>query len=588
MRAKLFVVVGLLAIVASGCVRVQREVIRDSDSYTSREDVPIDREAPAPPPMVDDVGYFYNALSPYGQWVSASPYGQVWVPYTQVVGQNWRPYTYGSWSNTEYGWTWVSDFSWGWAPFHYGRWAWARPYGWVWVPDRVWGPAWVSWRTGDTYLAWAPLGPGMIIGASAAIAMGSWICIENGYFQSNRLNRYVLFGSPFDRCMRQTRYDNHYVVYNRHRYYRGPERDYVRRHTHHSVRRHRAADLDRPNRPVYRPPSRSGGHRGSGVAGSHDGYNNPGYTGGSTNPSGGHTGGGHGNAHNGDNARGDGQNNGHGGSNPGHSGGVNNGHGGGNSGNPNGQDNGHGGRSADNPGNSNNGRGSGSYPGNAGGFDNGHGGGNSGNTSGQDNGHGGRSADNPGSSNNGRGSGSYPGNAGGFDNGLGGRTGSMGGDDPADGSGTGGRGRGRDPSIFDGWGRPSQPSGGSSNNNGRVQSTNPESENQYGSGHSSSTGRSDRAQGSTPDDNFRTPSYTRDRKPPNSSQNPRPPERYTPPQPRDRARSNRSPSSNRQRVTPSRASHSSNTKSRSKSSSKAKKDDDKKDSKKTSRSRSRR
>ena len=28
----------------------------------------------------------------------------------------------GHWLQTEYGWTWISDWDWGWAPFHYGRW----------------------------------------------------------------------------------------------------------------------------------------------------------------------------------------------------------------------------------------------------------------------------------------------------------------------------------------------------------------------------------------------------------------------------------------------------------------------------------
>lgn len=31
--------------------------------------------------------------------------------------------------------------------------------GWVWVPDTEWAPAWVSWRTNDHYVGWAPLPP---------------------------------------------------------------------------------------------------------------------------------------------------------------------------------------------------------------------------------------------------------------------------------------------------------------------------------------------------------------------------------------------------------------------------------------------
>src|SRR5674476_1563111 len=63
---------------------------------------------------------FYDQLSPYGQWVNHSNYGYVWIP---DVGSDFVPYsTDGHWVSTNYGWTWASDYDWGWAPFHYGRW----------------------------------------------------------------------------------------------------------------------------------------------------------------------------------------------------------------------------------------------------------------------------------------------------------------------------------------------------------------------------------------------------------------------------------------------------------------------------------
>jgi hypothetical protein len=102
------------------------------------------------------VGYFYTALSPYGNWVFLPGYGYVWQP--GGVGYGWRPYTNGHWVWTDYGWTWVSGYNWGWAPFHYGRWAYTGG-GWYWVPGTAWGPAWVSWRTGPGYVGWAPLPP---------------------------------------------------------------------------------------------------------------------------------------------------------------------------------------------------------------------------------------------------------------------------------------------------------------------------------------------------------------------------------------------------------------------------------------------
>ena len=107
-----------------------------------------------------DPATFRSALSPYGRWVNTPEYGQVWIPSSSVVGSNFIPYTTaGNWRNSSAGWTFVSDYSWGWAPFHYGRWYRAPRLGWVWVPGRTWGPAWVDWRYGDGYIGWAPLPP---------------------------------------------------------------------------------------------------------------------------------------------------------------------------------------------------------------------------------------------------------------------------------------------------------------------------------------------------------------------------------------------------------------------------------------------
>src|SRR5688500_17777318 len=63
---------------------------------------------------------FYNDLAPHGRWINNNSYGQVWVP---NAGRGFRPYyTNGHWAMTQYGNMWVSDYDWGWAPFHYGRW----------------------------------------------------------------------------------------------------------------------------------------------------------------------------------------------------------------------------------------------------------------------------------------------------------------------------------------------------------------------------------------------------------------------------------------------------------------------------------
>ncbi len=105
------------------------------------------------------VNYFYDTLSPYGTWVETS-YGRCWRPAVIIGNPNWRPYCdRGHWIYTNCGWYWVSDYSWGWATFHYGRWCTDVRYGWVWVPDCEWGPSWVSWRYTSDYCGWAPLPP---------------------------------------------------------------------------------------------------------------------------------------------------------------------------------------------------------------------------------------------------------------------------------------------------------------------------------------------------------------------------------------------------------------------------------------------
>jgi hypothetical protein len=117
---------------------------------------------------------FETALDPYGSWVNDSTYGNVWIPSAAVVGADFVPYySGGHWVLTEFGWTWVSNWDWGWAPFHYGRWAMLGGRGWGWIPGTMWGPAWVSWRSGGGYVGWAPLPPrGAAIPASFGARAG--------------------------------------------------------------------------------------------------------------------------------------------------------------------------------------------------------------------------------------------------------------------------------------------------------------------------------------------------------------------------------------------------------------------------------
>ncbi len=121
---------------------------------------PVTYASPVEPGEQVNVSYFYDSLAPYGNWVYVNDYGLCWQPTVAVVNSYWRPYgDRGHWLWTDSGWYWRSDYSWGWAPFHYGRWCQPNGVGWVWVPGSVWGPAWVSWRHSDYYCGWAPLPP---------------------------------------------------------------------------------------------------------------------------------------------------------------------------------------------------------------------------------------------------------------------------------------------------------------------------------------------------------------------------------------------------------------------------------------------
>jgi hypothetical protein len=109
------------------------------------------------------ISVFHDQLTPYGRWVVAGSYGNVWVPH---VATGWAPYVDGQWVYTDYGWTWASSDPWGGVPCHYGSWAWVDPYGWVWTPGTVWAPAWVTWAYSGDYVGWAPIPPTFALSAT--------------------------------------------------------------------------------------------------------------------------------------------------------------------------------------------------------------------------------------------------------------------------------------------------------------------------------------------------------------------------------------------------------------------------------------
>jgi len=244
--------------------------------------VPPPPQPAAPPPAYvtsapADVSYFYNDLSPYGTWVSLEGYGWCWQPRTVVMARSWRPYCDGGhWVYTDAGWFWQSDYSWGWAPFHYGRWYQHPRCGWVWTPDRVWGPAWVTWRVAGDNCGWAPLPPhasfdvrlgwrynGVSVAASFdfGLGLGAFAFVGFGDFCSHDLGRRCLPPARVTTIYRQTTVVNNYVVVNNAIVHRGIPVERVSAVSHvpvprATVRDWRGGPQQIPNRSaavVYRP-----------------------------------------------------------------------------------------------------------------------------------------------------------------------------------------------------------------------------------------------------------------------------------------------------------------------------------------------
>ncbi|WPQ65000.1 DUF6600 domain-containing protein [Chitinophaga sancti] len=177
---------------------------------------------------------FYDDLSPYGNWIDYPGYGHVWSP---GMDGEFRPYaTNGHWVYSNEGWMWASDFSWGWAPFHYGRWFYDDAYGWLWIPGYDWSPAWVTWGAVDNYYCWAPLGPGVGVGA----AYGGWRPhdyywnqVPKDHMYDNDLSRVVTRPNSADRI---SVINNFSTTHRNNLYYsQGPNVAEVQRYTNRTI-----------------------------------------------------------------------------------------------------------------------------------------------------------------------------------------------------------------------------------------------------------------------------------------------------------------------------------------------------------------
>lgn len=152
----------------------------ESTAATSSPAIPAATNSPVyqspinPPATIDPsqpaVEQFHDALAPHGSWFQLPEWGWVWRPKEAATNAEWRPYLDGGrWVWSDHGWYWESDYPWGWAGFHYGRWLQLEKIGWVWFPDTVWAPSWVTWRYDDNNVGWAPLPPNSFTDETAVV-----------------------------------------------------------------------------------------------------------------------------------------------------------------------------------------------------------------------------------------------------------------------------------------------------------------------------------------------------------------------------------------------------------------------------------
>jgi hypothetical protein len=188
---RMMVRAGGLAEVLPGSASARATAVRSGEETSASTGAEIAEHVRRAPPLFDDFDQFcenrekrlavaaresrqyvppgvvgWEDLDEYGVWSVDPAYGAMWAP--RVVTAGWVPYRFGRWVwILPWGWTWIDDYPWGFAPFHYGRWLQIQ-LRWWWIPGprlhRVcFSPALVVFvGTGSgpaTWRGWFPLGP---------------------------------------------------------------------------------------------------------------------------------------------------------------------------------------------------------------------------------------------------------------------------------------------------------------------------------------------------------------------------------------------------------------------------------------------
>lgn len=168
-----------------------------------------------------NLSLFRNELGPHGRWMMHPRFGEVWS-YSEP---GFRPYyTNGYWDYGPDGWEWVSDYEWGWAPFHYGRWELDPYYGWLWIPGYEWAPAWVTWSEGSDYYGWAPMGYGINVNIRIGQIPGDrWIFCPRNRIHERSFGNYCAPYSHYRRILPTIAFINIFGGRDRN-YWAGPDR----------------------------------------------------------------------------------------------------------------------------------------------------------------------------------------------------------------------------------------------------------------------------------------------------------------------------------------------------------------------------
>ncbi|HSS48775.1 MAG TPA: DUF6600 domain-containing protein [Thermoanaerobaculia bacterium] len=197
-----------------------------------------------------DVGFFYDDLASYGNWVERPNYGWAWRP--RAVASSWRPYQAGHWVWTDDGWTWISNEPYGWATYHYGRWYDDPDYGWEWIPGNEWAPAWVAWQESNDYLGWAPLPPSVDFrpGIELNVSLGAdaYVFVPERQFLATRLNAYFVPRADCERIYRSGRNITRYNVVGNRVFNQGVQVDRLQQVVGRPVPRYQIADLNADQR----------------------------------------------------------------------------------------------------------------------------------------------------------------------------------------------------------------------------------------------------------------------------------------------------------------------------------------------------